>query len=65
MSLLMLQGVLRMTPDLWTGDPVDISQRHARYVDAADKLKAISDLVNSDVESNEDLITKVRSVLEE
>jgi hypothetical protein len=31
----MLLGVLRMPPELWTDSPIDVQQRHARYMQAA------------------------------
>lgn len=34
----MEQGVLRMPPELWSDDIVDVMQRHARYIAAADEL---------------------------
>lgn len=63
MSSVMLQGVLRMPPELWTSDPVSIGQRHDRYLEAANKLQAIEDLVTTDHESKEAVIARVRSVL--
>ena len=33
MSSVMLQGVLRMSPDLWSGDAFDVMQRHSRYIE--------------------------------
>lgn len=38
MSDVMLFGVLRMPPELWSGDPIDVTQRHSRYVQAADLI---------------------------
>ena len=40
MSDLMLFAVLRMPPELWTGEAIDVRQRHARYIDAADRIEA-------------------------
>ena len=40
MSDLMLLAVLRMPPELWTGEAIDVIQRHARYIDAADRIEA-------------------------
>ena len=40
MSNLMLLVVLRMPPELWTGEAIDVTQRHARYIDAADRIEA-------------------------
>lgn len=34
----MEQAVLRMPPELWTDDKIDVMQRHARYIAAADEL---------------------------
>ena len=36
-----LEGVLRMPPALWTGDPLDVAQRHSRYVEAADTINEL------------------------
>ncbi len=41
MSDTMLLGVLRMPPDCWTNDPIDIMQRHCRYVQAADEIERL------------------------
>lgn len=38
MSDIMLQGVLRMPPELWHNNPLDIAQRRSRYVQAADRI---------------------------
>lgn len=38
MSDLILFGVLRMPPELWRNDEIDIAQRHTRYVEAADRI---------------------------
>lgn len=38
MSDVMLMGVLRMPPELWRDDPLDVAQRHSRYVQAADEI---------------------------
>ena len=44
MSDIMLHGVLNMPPELWSGSPIDVMQRHSRYVQASqyiDELKAL------------------------
>lgn len=41
MSELMEQAVLRMPPELWSDSPIDIQQRHERYVAAADELERL------------------------
>jgi hypothetical protein len=38
MSDLMTHGVLRMPFDMWGDDPLDIAQRHSRYVAASDRI---------------------------
>jgi hypothetical protein len=30
-----------MPPELWTDSPLDISQRHARYIQAAETIEAL------------------------
>lgn len=38
MSDVMLHGVLRMPPDLWTDEAIDKAQRHGRYLEASDRI---------------------------
>jgi len=38
MSDVMLHGVLNMPPELWRDSPIDIAQRHARYVEASKRI---------------------------
>ena len=40
MSDVMLHGILRMPPELWRDDPMQISQRHSRYIQASDRIEA-------------------------
>jgi hypothetical protein len=40
MSDVMLIGVLRMPPECWSGDAIDVMQRHSRYLQAADRIEA-------------------------
>ena len=35
MSDIMLHGVLNMPPELWSDGPIDVMQRHSRYVQAS------------------------------
>ena len=35
MSDIMLHGVLNMPPELWCDSPIDVMQRHSRYVQAS------------------------------
>jgi len=34
----MLHGVLNMPPDCWCGSPIDVMQRHSRYVEASKRI---------------------------
>lgn len=43
MSEVMLLGVLRMPPECWSGDPLDVGQRHSRYLEAATLLQRLFD----------------------
>jgi len=43
MSDLMLFAVLRMPSALWTDEPIDRNQRHARYIEAADRIERQND----------------------
>jgi len=43
MSDIMLLGVLNMPPDMWTNDPIDIMQRHSRYIQAAKQIEELTD----------------------
>jgi hypothetical protein len=50
MSEVMLLGVLRMPPELWRDDPIDVAQRYGRYKQAADeivKLRAAAEVALS------------------
>lgn len=38
MSDLMLLGILRMPPETWGDDPLNVMQRHSAYKEAADRL---------------------------
>lgn len=35
---IMLHGVLRMPTDMWSNDPLDMYQRHTRYIQASDRI---------------------------
>lgn len=41
MSDVMLHGVLRMPANLWRDDPIDVAQRHSRYVQASDRIREL------------------------
>ena len=46
MSDIMLFGVLRMPIDLWDdSSELDKIQRHSRYIQAADKIEALEDVL--------------------
>jgi hypothetical protein len=38
MSDAMLHGILQMPPELWSNDPIDILQRHGRYLEAFKRI---------------------------
>jgi hypothetical protein len=38
MSDIMLHGVLRMPPELWGNDAMDVMQRHLRYLQSSDRI---------------------------
>ena len=52
MSNLMLIGVLKMPPDLWTNDTLNVSQRYSQYIEAANRIEELERmlrfLVNND-----------------
>lgn len=39
MSDLILHAVLEMPPALWRDDPLDVAQRHGRYLQASERIK--------------------------
>jgi hypothetical protein len=41
MSDVMLHGVLNMPPNLWSDSPIDIAQRHGRYVEASKRIREL------------------------
>jgi hypothetical protein len=41
MSDIMLHGVLNMPPELWIGTPIDVMQRHSRYIQASEYIKEL------------------------
>lgn len=47
MSDVMLLGVLRMPPEMWNGDALDVHQRHGRYLEAADTIEELRDEVDA------------------
>lgn len=63
MSSVMLQGVLRMTPELWNDDPVSINQHYSRYIEAAEKLRAIEDLLEHYKNKDGRLADRLREIL--
>jgi hypothetical protein len=56
----MLDGILRMPPDVWGRNPVDILQRHAIYVEAADRIRELEAALalNLGVNENDPVITE-------
>ena len=41
MSDVMLHGVLNMPPNLWSDSPIDIAQRHGRYIEASKRIREL------------------------
>lgn len=70
MSDVMLHGVLNMPPELWSDSPIDIAQRHARYVEASKRILELEeDAANqrrlADLAlAHRDIIIKERDTLE-
>jgi hypothetical protein len=40
-----LDGVLRMPPDCWTDEAIDVHQLRSRYVQAADRIKELEKIL--------------------
>lgn len=57
----MLIGVLRMPPDLWSRDPMDIKQRHGRYIQAADRIEKDADRITALETALHDCITHMHT----
>lgn len=47
MSEVMLLGILRLPPELWRDDPIDVAQRHARYVEAAEMIERLQGVLEA------------------
>jgi len=45
MSDVMLHAVLNMEPLTWSGDVMDETQRHARYVEASKRIESLQDII--------------------
>jgi uncharacterized coiled-coil DUF342 family protein len=43
MSDVMLHGVLNMPPELWSGSPIDVMQRHSRYLQASKYIDELTE----------------------
>jgi hypothetical protein len=58
----MLHGVLNMPPELWSGSPIDVMQRHSRYVQASQYIAELTeqrDGLQSDIDYASDQLHKV------
>ena len=60
----MLLAVLRMPPDCWHGSPLDIGQRHARYVEAADYIEALKRSRQMDANENVSRVNALLALIE-
>lgn len=45
MSDLMLHAVLEMPANLWSGDVIDVIQRHSRYLEASERIKSDAEII--------------------
>ncbi len=57
MSDVMLHGVLNMPPYLWSDSPIDIAQRHGRYVEASKRIKEL-ELELSEARKQRDMLVE-------
>ena len=62
MSDVMLHGVLNMPPDLWCDSPIDVAQRHGRYVEASKRIKEL-ELELSEMRERCEKLQKERDIL--
>jgi hypothetical protein len=54
MSDLMLHGVLNMPPEIWGDSELDKIQRHARYVEASERIRKLEEIIFNITESRHD-----------
>ncbi len=54
MSDTMLHGVLNMPPDIWDNSELCKMQRHARYVEASERIRKLEEIIFNIVESRRD-----------
>ena len=47
MSDVMLHGVLEMPPELWSGDRMDVLQRHGRYKQASERIRQDAETIRA------------------
>ena len=40
-----LIAVLRMPPECWRDDPIDIQQRYSRYLEAAERIQELEQII--------------------
>jgi len=58
----MLHGVLNMPPNLWCDSPIDIAQRHGRYVEASKRIVEL-ELELSEMRARCEKLQKERDIL--
>jgi len=46
-------GILRMPPSLWSGDELDVTQRHSTYTWAADEIERLTTELEKVAKRNE------------
>lgn len=59
----MLLGVLEMPPECWSDDPLDVTQRHGRYKQAADRIRNDASKLEQQAAELEQLKDAVRRYL--
>ncbi len=64
MSDLMLHGVLNMPPEIWGDDELDKIQRHARYVEASDRIIRLEEIIGEMIYQKYDHLT-LKNLLDE
>jgi hypothetical protein len=55
----MLLGVLRMPPECWIDSPIDVKQRHSRYLEAANRIEEMQKKAFDDECVIRDLLVRI------
>lgn len=65
MSYTMLHSILQMPPELWSNDPIDIAQRHGRYLEASKRIIELERQLDLALKSREAVWNSWNDALEE